>query len=130
MGEMPSEKERAAVVAPVPSAEPVVSAWRERFDRSAARGMPAHITLVYPFLREQDLTDEVLATLLELCAERPVLDVAFRNTARFPGILHVEPEPADELRRFTVAIAEPWPAGPPYGGTVKEVISHLTPRRA
>jgi hypothetical protein len=34
----------------VPAAEPVVSTWRERFDGSAAQGMPAHITALYPFL--------------------------------------------------------------------------------
>jgi 2'-5' RNA ligase len=123
---MPSEKGQAAVVVPVSAAEPVVSAWREQFDRSAARGMPAHITAAYPFLREEDLTDEALARLRELCAELPVCDVAFRRTARFPGVLYLDPEPADELRRLTVAIAEQWPEAPLYGGAFREVIPHLT----
>lgn len=45
-----SEKGHAAVVVPVPAAEQLVSTWREQFDRSAAQGMPAHITALYPFL--------------------------------------------------------------------------------
>jgi 2'-5' RNA ligase len=117
---------RTAVVVPVPAAETVVSAWRERFDASAAQGMPAHITALYPFLDEERLDHDVLAQLRRLCAERPVLDVAFRQTGRFPGVLYLDPEPADGLRALTVIIAERWPEAPPYGGSFEKVIPHLT----
>jgi 2'-5' RNA ligase len=107
-----------------------VSVWRERFDGSAAEGMPAHITALYPFLGEDCLTDEVLDQLRCLCAQLPVLDVAFRRTGRFPGVLYLDPEPADGLRRLTAAIAERWPEAPPYGGRFQDVIPHLTVARA
>jgi hypothetical protein len=96
-GRVPSEKGQSAVVVPVPAAEPLVSTWRQRFDSSAAQGMPAHITALYPFLPDERLTDGVLAMLGELCAQSPVLDVQFRHTARFPGVLYLDPEPADGL---------------------------------
>ena len=117
---------RTAVVVPVPAAEPVVSQWRERFDASAAQGRPAHITALYPFLDEELLDREVLAALEELCAERPSLDLTFPRIGRFPGVLFLEPEPADALRALTVAIAKRWPEAPPYGGRFEEVIPHLT----
>jgi 2'-5' RNA ligase len=110
----------------VPAAEPVVSTWREQFDRSAAQGMPAHITALYPFVPEDRLTGDLLARLRELCADLPVLDVQFRRTARFPGVLYLDPEPADGLRQLTTAIAERWPDSPPYGGSFAEVVPHLT----
>jgi 2'-5' RNA ligase len=88
--------------------------------------MPAHITALYPFLPRDYLTGQVLATLGELCAELPFLEVAFRRAAQFPGVLCLDPEPADELRRLTAAIAEQWPQAPPYAGAFKEVIPHLT----
>jgi len=44
----------------VPTAEAVVSTWRERFDRSAVQGM----TALYPFRPEDRLTGEVTARLL------------------------------------------------------------------
>ena len=100
--------------------------WRARFDGSAAQGMPAHITLLYPFLRDDRLDKEVLARLRDLCAELTVFDVRFRRTARFPGVLYLDPEPAEELRQLTVAIAERWPEAPPYGGMFDAVIPHLT----
>ena len=111
---------------PVPAVEPLVSVWRERFDSSAAEGMPAHITALYPFLSGDRLTDEVRDQLRCLCAQLPVLDVVFRRTGRFPGVLYLDPEPADGLRQLTAAIAERWPDAPPYGGSFQEVIPHLT----
>jgi 2'-5' RNA ligase len=125
-GPMPSKAGQTAVVVPVPSAEPVVSVWRNRFDRSASQGMPAHITALYPFLPQERATGPVLATLKTICAQLPALDVVFRGAARFPGVLYLDPEPADELRRLTAAIAGRWPQAPPYGGAFEEVIPHLT----
>ena len=74
---MSAEKGQTAVVVPVLAVEPVVSAWRRRFDTSAAQGMPAHITALFPFLPERRLTGDVVARLRELCSELPVLDVQF-----------------------------------------------------
>jgi 2'-5' RNA ligase len=117
---------QVAIVVPVAAAEPLVSGWREHHDASAAHGMPAHVTALYPFLPEDRLTDAVLAGLRELCAESPVLDVAFRRIGRFPDVLYLEPDPADGLRRLTTAIATRWPEAPPYEGRFDEVIPHLT----
>jgi 2'-5' RNA ligase len=111
---------------PVPAAEPVVSAWRKRFDASAGQGMPAHVTALYPFLPAGALTGDVVAELRGLCTAVPVLDVVFARTGRFPDVLYLDPEPADGLRRLTLAIAERWPEAPPYGGAYDDVIPHLT----
>lgn len=126
---MPSETGISAVVVAVPAAEPVVADWRARFDSSAAEGMPAHITVLYPFLADAGITVEVRRRLLELCAAVPVLEVEFRRTARFPRVLFLAPEPADGLRRLTNAISEEWPGAPPYGGVFGEVVPHLTVAR-
>ena len=121
-----TETGQSAVVVPVPIIEPVVSAWRQRFDTSAAQGMPAHITALFPFLPEHRLTGGVVARLRELCSELPVLDVQFSRTSRFPEVLYLDPEPSDGLRQLTGAIAQEWPEAPPYGGAFGEIIPHLT----
>jgi hypothetical protein len=113
-------------VVPVPDAEPIVSSWRDRYDPSAAQGMPAHVTALYPFLRADRLTESVIARLAAICGELPVLDVQFRRTARFPGVLYLDPEPAEGLRTLTTTIFENWPEAPPFGGEFEEVIPHLT----
>jgi hypothetical protein len=87
---VPSVRGESAVVVPVPAVEPAVSRWRARFDDSAAQGMPAHVTAVYPFLSEDRLTASVRAELLELCADLPVLDVVFARLARFPRVLYLD----------------------------------------
>ena len=40
----------SAILVPVPEAGPVVGRLRARLDRSASRGVPAHVTVLYPFV--------------------------------------------------------------------------------
>jgi hypothetical protein len=44
------ENTLSAVVVPVPEAEPRVGALRTALDPSAALGVPAHVTILYPFV--------------------------------------------------------------------------------
>jgi 2'-5' RNA ligase len=123
---MPFERGVSAVVVPLPAVEPLVAPWRLRLDVSSPQGMPAHVTTLYPFLREPLLTDAVLARLGALCAATPAFDVVFRRTGRFPHVLYLDPEPAERFRRLTLAIAQEWPEAPPFGGIHDDVIPHLT----
>jgi 2'-5' RNA ligase len=116
----------SAVVVPVPAAEPLVSRRRERLDPSAAAGMPAHITLLYPFLPEQSLNQDALNDLRKLCAGFKPLEVTFKTTARFPDVVYLAPEPDRPLQDMTLAIARRWPGFPPYAGQFEEIVPHLT----
>ena len=53
----------SAVLLAVPEAEPLVHEWRAVGDPSAAHGVPAHVTLLYPFLPSDQLDDGVIAEL-------------------------------------------------------------------
>jgi 2'-5' RNA ligase len=88
--------------------------------------MPAHITVLFPFLPEPRLTAEVRTELHAICAGCDPFTVTFSATGRFPGVLHLDPNPADDLRRLTLAIATQWPEAPPYGGRHEDVVPHLT----
>jgi hypothetical protein len=46
---------QTAVIVPVGAAEPIVGRRRTRFDPAAATGVPAHVTIIYPFLSGQDI---------------------------------------------------------------------------
>lgn len=107
-----SGEHSSAVVVPVPDAEPLVSGWRQLFDSSAAQGMPAHVTALYPFLPPTRLTDGVLAQLHEICATFPVIEIEFKNTSRFPNHLYLEPEPPNKLIALTEAITAAGPKRP------------------
>ena len=88
--------------------------------------MPAHITLLFPFLPHSLLTTEVETQLRAICSHHEPIALQFSRVARFPGVLYLAPDPADELRELTVAIAQRWPETPPYAGAHDEVIPHLT----
>ena len=121
-----SAEHPSAVVVSVPDAEPIVSGWRRLFDSSAAQGMPAHVTALYPFLPPARLTDGVIAQLLDICATFPAIEVEFKSTSRFPNHLYLEPEPPDKLVALTEAITAVWPETPPYGGAFDAIVPHLT----
>src|SRR4051794_2391125 len=123
---MSAEQGQSAVVVAVPAVEPVVGSWRARFDSSAADGMPAHVTVLYPFLHEERLSEGVRARLRDLCGRSPVLDVEFRQTRRFSDVVYLAPEPADGLRDLTAAVWKAWPEAPPYAGEFDDVIPHVT----
>ena len=116
----------SAIVVPVSDAEPAVGTWRARYDASAAFGMPAHITVLYPFLPEDRLTQSVVDRLKEICADSQAMDILLRETRRFPRMLYLAPEPDDAFRRLTETVARQWPEAPPYGGAYKDNIPHLT----
>ncbi len=123
---MPFERGQTAIVVAVPEAEPVVDRWRQRYDSSAALGVPAHVTILYPFLHAELVDDAVLARLRRLFAAAPAFELELRRCGRFPDALYLEPEPADIFRDLTVSVFAQWPETPPYCGMFDTVIPHLT----
>jgi 2'-5' RNA ligase len=115
-----------ALIVTVPEAEPVVSAWRTRYDAAAAAGVPAHITVLYPFLDQRAVTAGVVKQLRALFAGHRAFTVELARARRFPGVLYLAPAPETELRALTDAVARRWPEAPPYRGQFEDVVPHLT----
>jgi 2'-5' RNA ligase len=65
---MSSLAQESALLIRVPAAEPAVAPHRSRLDSSAPLGVPAHITVLYPFLPPPDVDADVLASLSRLFA--------------------------------------------------------------
>jgi hypothetical protein len=116
----------SALIIAVPEAEPLVMEWRERFDWSAAQGVPAHITILYPFLPPEQITPEVLADLREFFAQFPAFEFTLPETRRFPSVLYLAPSPAEPFKVLTQAVVDRYPEYPPYGGEYTDVTPHLT----
>jgi 2'-5' RNA ligase len=110
----------------VPEAEPLVGAWRERYDAAARTGVPAHITLLYPFLPPARIGADVLRRLTRLFAAAAPIRFELGAVRRFPGILYLEPRPSTPMRDLTHGIWALHPETPPYGGLFPEVVPHLT----
>ena len=111
----------------VPVRVPVgVMRLRDRMDPSAAEGVPAHVTLLYPFMPVDQLTADVRRKIEDIVASEPSFPLLFKAVRRWPNVVYLEPEPAEPFRRMTAALAAAFPDYPPYEGAHEEIIPHLT----
>jgi 2'-5' RNA ligase len=118
-----------AVVVLLPELEPLIGGWRRRYTGDGARGMPPHVTLIIPFADSADLDERLGPLGLTLGAFAP-FDVAVTETARFPGLLYLRPEPEESFIAMTEALASAFPAFPPYAGEFDEIVPHVTVAQA
>ena len=114
------------IIAPVPEADAVIGSLRAAHDPAAALGVPAHITLLGPFLAPERVDARVRERLAAILAGRGPIAVSLRAVRRFPETLYLAPEPAEPFAELTRALWEAWPECPPYGGAYETVIPHLT----
>jgi 2'-5' RNA ligase len=121
-----SELESAVIVA-VPEAEDAVASWRARLDSAAGRGVPAHITVLYPFLPPEQLDDAILESLAAVVATAHAFDFTLARVAWFgTEVVWLDPDPAEPLRELTAQVWQRFPQCSPYGGRHAELIPHLT----
>ena len=118
---------RSALVVEVPEAADAVDAWLERTAYAKpSNGVPAHITLLYPFVPAADVDDELVGGLGELFARMSSFGFALRECRRFPAVLYLAPDPPDPFLALTEAVVAAYPGFPPYEGVFDEVVPHLT----
>jgi 2'-5' RNA ligase len=119
--------EETALLVTVPAAEPAVALHRSRLDRSAALGVPAHLTVLYPFLPPDLIDADTHATLARLFASVPGFRFTLDRTCWFPDpVLWLGLSDPAPFSALTELVAAAFPACPPYGGRFAEVIPHLT----
>lgn len=119
--------EQSALIVAVPQAEPVVGSFRAELDSGAVLGVPAHITILYPFMPPEALTTDAVQELEELFVGVAPFDVVLSSIGWFDDqVVVILPEPAGPLSDLTQHCVRRWPAWPPYGGIHEEVVPHLT----
>jgi 2'-5' RNA ligase len=120
----------SALVVLVPEAEELVKPFRDRYDPSAAAGVPAHITLLYPFKHPDDADQTVLDDLSQCFQRRTPFRFSLAPIRRFPdAVLYLAPEPDEPFRQLTLAIWDRYPETPPYGGRWPDIVPHLSVAR-
>ncbi|MET8413205.1 2'-5' RNA ligase family protein [Streptomyces sp. NPDC005195] len=88
---------------------PSLAAWRDRLDPSARAGVPAHVTVLFPFLDESRIDNDACALTGEVIGRHRSFETRFERCGRFPGILYLVLEPDLPFRRLTETIADRWP---------------------
>jgi 2'-5' RNA ligase len=115
-----------AVLVLVPAAEPAVGALRDELDPSARQGVPAHVTVLFPFVPAQSIDDTTVATLRR--AVRDVPPFSFRlDTVGWFGddVVWLGPDPVAPFAELTKRTCRAFPDHPPYEGE-HEPVPHLT----
>jgi len=109
-----------------PELDERVGDLRARHDPASRQGMPAHVTLLYPFMDPVRLGPTPRARLAEVVRRFPAFDLSFARIGRFPEALWIAPDPAGGVIALGAALAKAFPEFPPYGGQFETVIPHVT----
>jgi 2'-5' RNA ligase len=118
--------DETALIVAVPEAEAAVGPHRARLDAAATWGVPAHVTVVYPFGPVGRL-DAFAPAIAEAVASVPTFDFTLTRTTWFGStVLWLAPEPATPFRDLTHAVGRQFPEFPPYGGEFDDVVPHVT----
>jgi len=117
----------SAVVVLVPEAERLVGRFRADLDVAAALGVPAHVTVLAPFVPPARIDDTVIDELAAAVGSIGSFEVTFARVGWFDqGVVWLAPEPADQFRALTRAVCERFPDYPPYRGEYADLAPHLT----
>jgi 2'-5' RNA ligase len=115
-----------ALICRVPEVERYVARYRDRYDPSARRNVPAHVTVLYPFMPPDEVDAAVLARLRDIAGSVPCFSYRLARTKRFPVALYLDPEPGDAYAALMDAVFRAFPDYPPFEGKFAEVVPHVT----
>ena len=110
----------------MPEAERYIAHYRQRFDPSARRNVPAHVTILYPFMAPGLIDAEVLATLARITNAVPRFNYRLARTERFPVALYLAPDPGAPFNALMDGIFAAFPDYPPFEGKFETVVPHVT----
>ncbi|MCL1841383.1 MAG: 2'-5' RNA ligase family protein [Propionibacteriaceae bacterium] len=111
----------------MPAADPVIDRWRQQHDTARQAGVPAHLTLIFPFALPSAVTDDEMGALRELLVGVQPFTITldrtdwFGDRVLFLGL--ADPAPLIGLIHALEAIFPDWL---PYGGAFEDVWPHVT----
>ena len=118
---------RTALIVPVPEAENAVGPFRAALDTAASCGVPAHVTVLYPFLPPERVDETVLAAVGSAVAGVRRFAMTLTHVGWFAEtVAWLAPRPDEPFRELTAAVWRRFPETPPYEGAYTDSVPHLT----
>ena len=117
---------QTAFIVRVPNAEKLVGSLRERFDATVGLGVPAHITILAPFMPPEHITWTVLQKIQSTLRVMPSFTFSLTEVGRFPATAYLAPYPASAFVALTEALFRAFPDFPPFRGEHAAIVPHLT----
>jgi hypothetical protein len=121
-----SGRHQSAILIPVHDADAVVAPFRLEHDPVATAGVPAHITLIVPWLPPVEIGPAELDELAECLAPVDAFDFLLSRVRWFGRrVLWLAPEPARPFLDLVHLLSDRF-GTPPYEDEFDEVVPHLT----
>jgi len=118
--------ETALLIMPPPPVQAFCYPWREQYDQESFGRVPAHITLLYPFV-PPEFVDKAVAQLEQICADISPFEVVLGTYGKFEDALFLEPLNPEPFMNLIQKLAESFPEYPPNDGKHGEDLQpHLT----
>jgi 2'-5' RNA ligase len=123
--------ERSAIVVPIALPEDLESIRQAHVD-NARLGVPAHVTLLFPFVPATAVAPSDVARAAAAIARTTAFDVELNTATTFDptptteGVVWLAPEPAAPFVSMTEALVDAFPGYLPYDGLHDTVLPHLT----
>ncbi|MFI9776913.1 2'-5' RNA ligase family protein [Streptomyces sp. NPDC051956] len=117
VGEGRAPQDRSALVITLPMANPLLEAAAQVNPALVRKGLPAHVSLLYPFLPAAELTAAVDAEVRGLAASLPAVETDLKDFVVAPRFVAV---PVPALQAVADAFCTRWPRIAPYGGRFGE----------
>jgi 2'-5' RNA ligase len=92
-----------------------LEALRRQFVAEAARSLPAHVTLLYPFVEPPLLDAHVRGALRTVAAGSAPFDYRLVGAGSWPETVYLAVEPVEPFVVLQAALAAAFPAYPVYG---------------
>lgn len=126
MTEVVPHERRTALLVEVP-VEKAVDAFRRRHLAAAvARGLPAHVTVLFPFAAAASIDGELRAQVVEYFATFSAFSADLARVDRFDAHVWLAPEPHERFIALLTGTHVRFPQFPPYGDALAEPVPHLT----
>lgn len=123
---MSAADRRSALVVVATEAEPVVAEWRLRYHRHSVerRIAPRLTTVLFPFVTQPQVGDELLGELGRLYAPVPSFTYDLVSVEAFPQVAWLAPMPAQPFHDLIATTSAALPAYPRYGDSGLAPVPH------
>jgi 2'-5' RNA ligase len=119
----PSEATALILRATLP---PRLEALRRRCVPDAVDGLPAHVTVAYPFAEPGSIDEAVIGRIAEVVARHAPWTMRLVERRRWPDTVYVSVDPEAPAIALQADLAAAFPSLPIYGGTIEVFVPHVT----
>jgi 2'-5' RNA ligase superfamily len=107
---------RTGLIVEVPDSEHVVAHWREQLDPHAMLGVPAHVTVLFPFAAPDRIDKGILTALRQVLSAVEPFEFRLPRTGWFgESVLWLAPQPEAPFRHLTEVLTTAFPDYPALG---------------